>query len=65
MVKDVTRKPADLERVYSKLHLLQTLKHKNVIKFYGSWVDTENGNINFITEIFTSGNLRQSVHLSS
>ncbi|XP_027353771.1 probable serine/threonine-protein kinase WNK3 isoform X3 [Abrus precatorius] len=58
-VADLLRKSEDLERLYSEVHLLKTLKHKNIIKFYNSWVDTKNENINFITEIFTSGTLRQ------
>ncbi|XP_077254123.1 with no lysine (K) kinase 1 isoform X2 [Tasmannia lanceolata] len=29
------------------------------MKFYTSWVDTSNRNINFVTEMFTSGTLRQ------
>eukprot|EP00268_Persea_americana_P033932 TRINITY_DN3357_c0_g1_i3.p1 TRINITY_DN3357_c0_g1~~TRINITY_DN3357_c0_g1_i3.p1 ORF type:complete len:691 (-),score=161.97 TRINITY_DN3357_c0_g1_i3:555-2486(-) len=58
-VGDVLRNPEDLERLYSEVHLLKTLKHKNIIKFYSSWVDTKHDNINFITEIFTSGTLRQ------
>ncbi|KAG7019789.1 putative serine/threonine-protein kinase WNK3 [Cucurbita argyrosperma subsp. argyrosperma] len=58
-VTDLLRKSDDLERLYSEVHLLKTLKHKNIIKFYSSWVDTKNENINFITEIFTSGTLRQ------
>eukprot|EP01018_Ginkgo_biloba_P025529 Gb_22252 [translate_table: standard] len=58
-VQDVLQSPEDLERLYSEVHLLKTLKHKNIIKFYNSWVDTKNDNINFITEIFTSGTLRQ------
>ncbi|KAF7806026.1 putative serine/threonine-protein kinase WNK3 isoform X2 [Senna tora] len=53
------RNSEELERLYSEVHLLKTLKHKNIIKFYNSWVDTEHGTINFITEIFTSGTLRQ------
>ncbi|XVE54594.1 hypothetical protein DITRI_Ditri03aG0094200 [Diplodiscus trichospermus] len=56
---DLLRHSEDLERLYSEVHLLKTLKHKNIIKFYNSWVDTKNENINFITEIFTSGTLRQ------
>lgn len=60
-VGDVLRNPEDLERLYSEVHLLKTLKHKNIIKFYSSWVDTKHDNINFITEIFTSGTLRQWV----
>ncbi|KAK1407206.1 hypothetical protein QVD17_38820 [Tagetes erecta] len=58
-VSDILRNPAELERLYSEVHLLKTLKHKNIIKFYNSWVDTTNEHINFITEIFTSGTLRQ------
>ncbi|KAL9434125.1 hypothetical protein AB3S75_028873 [Citrus x aurantiifolia] len=58
-VVDLLRNSEDLERLYSEVHLLKTLKHKNIIKFYNSWVDTENEHINFITEIFTSGTLRQ------
>ncbi|GER53191.1 kinase family protein [Striga asiatica] len=58
-VADLLRNSVDLERLYSEVHLLKTLKHKNIIKFYNSWVDTRNEHINFITEIFTSGTLRQ------
>ncbi|XP_072970454.1 probable serine/threonine-protein kinase WNK2 isoform X1 [Typha angustifolia] len=56
---DVLRNVEDLERLKSEVHLLKTLKHKNIIKFYNSWVDNKNDNINFITEVFTSGTLRQ------
>ncbi|KAB2014993.1 hypothetical protein ES319_D09G266600v1 [Gossypium barbadense] len=58
-ITDLLRNSEDLERLYSEVHLLKTLKHKNIIKFYNSWVDTKNEHINFITEIFTSGTLRQ------
>lgn len=51
--------PEDLQRLYSEIHLLKTLKHKNIMKFYSSWVDTSKNNINFVTEMFTSGTLRQ------
>ncbi|KAK1390540.1 Non-specific serine/threonine protein kinase [Heracleum sosnowskyi] len=37
----------------------QTLKHGNIMKFYTSWVDAANRNLNFVTEMFTSGTLRQ------
>ncbi|MQL90079.1 hypothetical protein Taro_022667, partial [Colocasia esculenta] len=58
-VADLLRSSDDLERLYAEVNLLKTLKHKNIIKFYNSWVDSREGNINFITEIFTSGTLRQ------
>ncbi|XP_020092201.1 probable serine/threonine-protein kinase WNK9 [Ananas comosus] len=56
---DFLQSPEDLERLYCEIHLLKTLKHKNIMKFYTSWVDTSNRNINFVTEMFTSGTLRQ------
>ncbi|KAK4767470.1 hypothetical protein SAY86_015220 [Trapa natans] len=56
---DFLQSPEDLERLYCEIHLLKTLKHNNIMKFYTSWVDTANRNINFVTELFTSGTLRQ------
>ncbi|XP_071715977.1 probable serine/threonine-protein kinase WNK9 isoform X2 [Rutidosis leptorrhynchoides] len=56
---DYLQRPEDLERLYSEIHLLKTLKHSNIMKFYTWWVDTNNRNINFVTEMFTSGTLRQ------
>ncbi|XP_057961932.1 serine/threonine-protein kinase WNK1 [Malania oleifera] len=56
---DFLQSPEDLERLYCEIHLLKTLKHKNIMKFYTSWVDPANRNINFVTEMFTSGTLRQ------
>ncbi|KAK6117162.1 hypothetical protein DH2020_049041 [Rehmannia glutinosa] len=55
---DFLQSPEDLERLYCEIHLLKTLKHSNIMKFYTSWVDTANRNINFVTEMFTSGTLR-------
>ena len=54
----------DLDRLYSEVHLLKTLKHKSIIKFYTSWIDHQHMTINLITEVFTSGNLRQLDSLS-
>ncbi|GMJ06287.1 EMF1-Interacting Protein 1, with no lysine (K) kinase 8 [Hibiscus trionum] len=58
-IEDVLQKPEQLERLYSEVHLLKSLKHENVIKFCDSWVDDKNKTINMITELFTSGSLRQ------
>ncbi|XP_062180886.1 probable serine/threonine-protein kinase WNK2 isoform X2 [Phragmites australis] len=58
-VGDLLRNNDDFERLKSEVRLLKTLKHKNIIKFYNSWLDRKNNNINFITEVFTSGTLRQ------
>ncbi|KAI7997160.1 Serine/threonine-protein kinase WNK1 [Camellia lanceoleosa] len=56
---DFLQSPEDLERLYCEIHLLETLKHHNIMKFYTSWVDTANRNINFVTKMFTSGTLKQ------
>ncbi|KAL7239287.1 hypothetical protein ACSBR2_005234 [Camellia fascicularis] len=56
---DFLQSPEDLERLYCEIHLLKTLKHHNIMKFYTSWVDTANRNINFVTEMFSSGTLKQ------
>ena len=58
-IDDVLRLPEDLEKLYSEVHLLKSLKHENIIKFYNSWVDDKNKTVNMITELFTSGSLRQ------
>ncbi|XP_020595060.1 serine/threonine-protein kinase WNK1-like, partial [Phalaenopsis equestris] len=58
-LNDFLQSPEDLERLYCEIHLLKTLKHKNIMKFYSSWVDISKRKINFVTEMFTSGTLRQ------
>lgn len=58
-IDELLQSPANLERLYSEVHLLKSLKHENIIKFYGSWVDEKMKTINIITELFTSGSLRQ------
>lgn len=58
-IDEVLQSPENLERLYSEVHLLKYLRHENIIKFYNSWVDDQKKTINIITELFTSGNLRQ------
>ncbi|KAK2656115.1 hypothetical protein Ddye_009167 [Dipteronia dyeriana] len=58
-IDDVLQSPDDLERLYSEVHLLKALKHSNIIRFYNSWIDDKNKTVNIITELFTSGSLRQ------
>jgi WNK lysine deficient protein kinase len=60
-IDDVLQSPEDLEKLYSEVHLLKSLKHDNIIKFYNSWVDDNKKTVNMMTELFTSGNLRQYV----
>lgn len=58
-IHDALQCPANMERLYSEVHLLRTLKHENIVKSLDSWVDDQNKTINIITELFTSGSLRQ------
>lgn len=50
-----------LNRLEEEVKLLKNIRHKNIIKIYASWVDKETNVVNFITEIFNSGTLRQCV----
>lgn len=47
------------ERLFAEIRVLKQLKHKNIMTFYDSWMDPKSYHINFITELFTSGTLRQ------
>ncbi|XVF05845.1 hypothetical protein REPUB_Repub05bG0208400 [Reevesia pubescens] len=58
-LNEVLRSPEDLQRLYSEVHLLRTLNHESIIRFYTSWIDVDRKTFNFITEMFTSGSLRE------
>ncbi|KAI5078472.1 hypothetical protein GOP47_0006143 [Adiantum capillus-veneris] len=58
-VQNIAHSTEDMDRLFSEVHLLKTLKHKNIIKFYHSWLDADTQTLNFLTELFTSGTLRQ------
>lgn len=58
-IEDVMQSPESLGKLYSEIHLLRQVKHENVMKLYDSWVDDKKKTVNMITELFTSGNLRQ------
>ncbi|XVE58924.1 hypothetical protein DITRI_Ditri05aG0002000 [Diplodiscus trichospermus] len=58
-LKEVLRSPDDLHRLYSEVHLLSTLNHGSIIRFHTSWIDIDHKTFNFITEMFTSGSLRE------
>ena len=58
-LNDVFRSPEELQRLYSEVHLLKSLDHESIIRFYSSWIDAERRTFNFITEMFISGNLRE------
>ncbi|KAI7997020.1 putative serine/threonine-protein kinase WNK5 [Camellia lanceoleosa] len=54
--------PEELQRLYSEVHLLKNLDHSSIIRFYASWIDVDRRTFNFITEMFTSGTLREYRH---
>ncbi|XP_028779837.1 probable serine/threonine-protein kinase WNK10 isoform X2 [Neltuma alba] len=58
-IDDLLQSEVDLAKLYSEVHILKSLKHENIMKFYHSWVDDKNKTVNMITELFTSGTLRQ------
>ncbi|XP_020594048.1 probable serine/threonine-protein kinase WNK11 [Phalaenopsis equestris] len=51
--------PQMLNRLFSEVRLLRSLRHENIIALYSVWMDAETGTLNFITEVCTSGNLRE------
>lgn len=55
----VFRSPEELQRLYSEVHLLKSLSHNSIMRFYTSWIDPDRKTLNFITEMFTAGSLRE------
>ncbi|KAH9652156.1 hypothetical protein WN944_002201 [Citrus x changshan-huyou] len=51
--------PAMIERLFSEVRLLKTLANKNIISLHYVWRDEDRNTLNFITEVCTSGNLRE------
>ncbi|KAI8467307.1 MAG: WNK protein kinase, partial [Monoraphidium minutum] len=58
-VNDLVMSASERERLFAEIRVLKQLKHKNIMSFYDSWLDQKNLTVNFITELFTSGTLRQ------
>ncbi|KAM7263918.1 hypothetical protein ACFE04_001601 [Oxalis oulophora] len=55
---DVFGSPDEIQRLYAEVHLLKNLDHDSIMKFYTFWIDVDRTTFNFITEMFTSGTLR-------
>ncbi|XP_038689486.1 probable serine/threonine-protein kinase WNK11 isoform X1 [Tripterygium wilfordii] len=51
--------PAMIDRLYSEVRLLRSLKNKNIISLHHVWRDEVHNILNFITEVCTSGDLRE------
>ncbi|XP_045823895.1 probable serine/threonine-protein kinase WNK6 isoform X1 [Trifolium pratense] len=58
-IDEMLKRPGDLDKLYSEVYLLKSVKHNNIVRFYNSWVDDKRKTFNMITELFTSGSLRQ------
>lgn len=48
-----------LKLLYSEVRILQSLRHDNIITLYKVWTNYSGSVLNFITEVCTSGNLRE------
>ena len=51
--------PNERKRIKTEVKLLKDIEHKNVIKYYNSWVDREKEQIVIITESMSSGSLKE------
>ncbi|KAK8622975.1 hypothetical protein V6N13_117872 [Hibiscus sabdariffa] len=51
--------PSMIDRLYSEVRLLRSLTNTSIISLYNVWLDQEHNTLNFITEVCTSGNLRE------
>ncbi|GAB4825270.1 Probable serine/threonine-protein kinase wnk11 [Ancistrocladus abbreviatus] len=57
-LKNFSQDPAMIDRLFSEVQLLRKLKNDYIITLYHVWRDAERNTLNFITEVCTSGNLR-------
>lgn len=52
----------DRNRIVNEVRLLERLHHQNIISFHGSWVNREKQQVNFVTEILSSGTLQSFIN---
>ena len=50
---------SERKRIKTEVKLLKGLEHPNVIKYHNSWVNREREEIIFVTEIMSSGSLKE------
>lgn len=48
-------------RIVNEVRLLERLHHQNIISFHGSWINREQQQVNFVTEILSSGTLKSFI----
>ncbi|KAI5409123.1 putative serine/threonine-protein kinase wnk11, variant 2 [Lathyrus oleraceus] len=58
-LRNFSKDPAMVDRLYSEVRLLRSMTNKNIIALYSVWRDEKHNTLNFITEVCTSGNLRE------
>lgn len=51
----------DRKKLGAEINILRRLNHPNILQFTTAWVDQKTNTVNFITEMMTSGTLRQHV----
>jgi WNK lysine deficient protein kinase len=51
--------PSERKRIKTEISLLKDIEHRNVIKYHNSWINREREEIIFITEIMSSGSLKE------
>lgn len=56
-VRSISQKEKD--RVVNEMKLLKTLSHRSLLSFYAAWVDKVELKVIFITELMSSGTLRE------
>ncbi|MED6187876.1 putative serine/threonine-protein kinase wnk11, partial [Stylosanthes scabra] len=56
---DVDDDPSMVDRLYSELRLLKTISNKHIISLFAFWNDDVTHTLNFITEVCSSGSLRE------
>ncbi|KAK9723682.1 hypothetical protein RND81_05G017600 [Saponaria officinalis] len=59
IINDALCSSDELERLYVEVHLLKKLNHDSIVRFHNYWVDADRRTFNFITEMLTSGTLRE------
>ncbi len=53
---------SERNRIVNEVRLLERLHHQNIISFHGSWVNRERQEVNFVTEILSSGTLKSFIN---
>ena len=52
---------SERNRIVHEVRLLERLHHQNIISFHGSWINREQQQVNFVTEILSSGTLKSFI----